>query len=157
MSNRHQRGMTLVELVIAMAIIGVGLAGVLGALSKLAVTTADPLIKKQMIAIAEGMLEEVQLQPYTSATTVTIGANSCVRDQFQGTWDYNNYNAPRPICDTSGNPITMLSGYRVSVAVANEAAGGPLTGVPAGRASRITVTVTHGTDNYSLQGWRVDY
>lgn len=158
MSNKRQRGMTVVELIIAIVIVGVGLAGVLGALSKLAVTTANPMIEKQMIAIAEGMMEEVQLQPYTTATTTTIGAGSCARDQFQGTWDYNNYNTPRPICDTAGNAIAALAGYTVAVTVATEAAGSPVAaGVAAGQVSRITVNVTHGSQNYQLQGWRTNY
>jgi len=158
MSNKRQHGMTLVELIIAMVIVGVGLAGVLGALSKLAVTTTDPMIEKQMMAIAEGMMEEVQLQPYTTAIQTVIPAGSCDRTQFQGTWDYNNYNVARPICQTDGTPVAMLAAYRVSVTVANEPAG-PLipAGAAAGTVSRISVTVTNGTRNYALQGWRTNF
>jgi len=156
MLNKRQHGMTLVELTIAIVIIGVGLAGVLGALSTVGVTSADPMIRKQMIAIAESMMEEVQLLPYTTNQQVTIGPVSCARDQFLGTWDFNNYNSPRPVCDISGLAIPALAAYRVAVTVAIEPGGSPVAaGVAANRASRITVTVTQGGESYQLQGWRI--
>lgn len=61
----HQRGISLVELIIFIVIISVGLAGILLVMDTTTKSSADPLIHKQALAIAESLLEEVQLQPFT--------------------------------------------------------------------------------------------
>ena len=44
--------MTLLELVLAIAVIGIGLAGLLVAFNQAVFRSADPLVRKQMLAIA---------------------------------------------------------------------------------------------------------
>jgi len=60
-----ERGVSLVELIIFIVVVSVAVAGVLGALSMATRASADPMIQKQALAIAEALLEEVQLQPFT--------------------------------------------------------------------------------------------
>lgn len=60
-----QRGLSLVELIVAIVVIGVAVVGVLGAISMASRASADPMIQKQALAIAEAVLEEVELQPFT--------------------------------------------------------------------------------------------
>jgi len=62
---RAEHGISLVELIVFIVIVSVAVAGVLGALSMATRASADPLIQKQALAIAEALLEEVQLQPFT--------------------------------------------------------------------------------------------
>lgn len=62
----HQRGTTLVELVIAIAIIAVTVAGVLGVFTTAARYNADPVIRKQALAIAEALMDEILSRPYTT-------------------------------------------------------------------------------------------
>lgn len=62
---RHQRGVTLIELVIFIVIVGAALAGILRVLSLTSAASADPLRTKQALMIAEGLLEEVQLAGFT--------------------------------------------------------------------------------------------
>ena len=142
-----QRGMTLVEVLIAIIVIGVGLAGVLAAFGAVTRGSADPLIHQQMLAIGEEMLEEIQLKPYTSAANTAPAG--CARDTFNDVTDYNGY--AKPICTLDGNAIAALSTYAVSVQVQTTA----LAGVAA--AKRITVTVTHGSASLVLVGWRTDF
>ena len=59
------RGITLVELVIFIALVGMGLAGILVVYNSAVRGSADPLVRKQAIAVAESLLSEVLLQPYT--------------------------------------------------------------------------------------------
>lgn len=60
-----QRGLSLVELVVAIMIISVSVTGVLMVFSNSVRNSADPLVRKQAVAIAESMLNEVLAQPYT--------------------------------------------------------------------------------------------
>jgi MSHA pilin protein MshD len=60
-----QRGVSLVELVVFIVVVGIAVVGVLGAIGLGTRASADPMIQKQALAIAEALLEEVQLQPFT--------------------------------------------------------------------------------------------
>lgn len=154
MSNNRQRGMTLVELIIAMVIIAVALAGVLGVLSRTAVASADPMINKQLIALAEGMMEEILLKPFGSPAAAA--PTTCSRQGLATAGDYNGYNFG--VCTIDGSPMPLLAGYQMQVAVA-PGSGSILLGgtIPAADVIDITVTVTHGAQQYSLRGWRMRY
>jgi len=60
-----QRGISLIELIIFIVVIGVAVAGVLAAFISSTRASADPMIQKQALAIAEAVMEEVQLMPFT--------------------------------------------------------------------------------------------
>lgn len=63
--QRRQRGLSLVELVIAIMVISVSVAGVLMVFSNSVRHSADPMVRKQAVAVAEAMLNEVLAQAYT--------------------------------------------------------------------------------------------
>ena len=60
-----ERGISLIELVMFIVIISVALAGILTVMNKVTGHSADTLIRKQSLAIAESLLEEVELMPFT--------------------------------------------------------------------------------------------
>jgi MSHA pilin protein MshD len=62
---RVEDGVSLVELIVFIVIVSVAAAAVIGTLSMATRASADPMIQKQALAIAEALLEEVQLQPFT--------------------------------------------------------------------------------------------
>jgi len=150
MSTRRQHGFTLMEMIVAMVIISVALAGVLGVLSRTSVDSADPMVTKQMTAIAEGLMEEIQLKPFTAGNTaVTAG---CARASYDEIGDYNGY--AFDVCDVSG--VAGPAGYSVTVTV--DAAVGDITNnIPADDIRRISIVVSNGSDNYTLVGWRTNY
>lgn len=147
MSN-SARGMSLVELLVAIVVIGVGLAGVLVAFQQAVRGSADPVIGKQMLAIAEEMQDEIALRPYSPQAPGP--AAGCARAAFNDVDDYNGYTAAS-VCDIDGNAIPSLAAYGVAVTVS--AATLP-NGVAA---KRIAVTVTHGADGLTLTGYRTDW
>lgn len=147
--HRRQGGFTLVEMIVAIVILGVGLAGVMLAFSTAARGSADPVVHQQMLAIAEEMMEEIQLKPYASASNSAPAG--CARDTYNDVSDYQGYATSGQICTVDGVAIAELASYSVSVGVAT----GSLAGVAAAR--RITVTVSRGSDSFALTGWRTDY
>lgn len=149
MFNKQSSGFTLVEMIIAIVIIGVGLAGALLAFNTTVKSSADPMIRKQMLAVAEEMLEEILLKPYAPAPGTITGCNRASADDVS---DYVAY-TDQPVCDIDGTAVTGLNGYTVSVAVDASASLGALaTGV-----KKVTVTVKRGSESLSLSGWRTDY
>ena len=147
--RRTQRGMTLIEIVLAIVILGVGLAGVLLAFSTVTRGSADPVVAQQMLAIAEEMLEEIELKPYAAAANTAPAA--CARNTYNDVLDYNGYATSGQVCTIDGSAIPSLAGYSVRVQVQ----AGVLVGV--GAARRIDVTVTRGTNSLTLTGWRTDF
>jgi len=164
MCSRRIRGFSLIEMVVAIVIIGVGLAGVLTAFQTTVRDSADPLVRKQMLAIAEEMLEEILLQPYAAAAPATAnalavcGAAGAVRSAFNDVRDYNGYQTTGT-CDITGAAVAGLEAYNVSVAVAvNAAPAADLVGLPAGAVMTITVVVSRvGAEAITLTGWRTNH
>ena len=145
---RRQRGFTLPEALLAIVVLGVGLAGVLLAFSTVMRNGADPMLRLQMQAIAEGMLEEIQLKPYAAAANAAPAG--CARDTFNDISDYHGYSSTG-ICTVDGVVIPALATYSVSASVS----AGTLAGVAAAR--QITVTVSHGGESLQIVTWRTDY
>jgi MSHA pilin protein MshD len=147
MSNkRRMAGVTLVELVVAMVIVGIALAGLMTVYNRASIASADPLITQQMLAIGETMMEEVMLKPYESTT----GTKS-TRAQYDALDDYASY-AKQTVTDVDGNAIAGLERYRVAVTVGP--AGQTLPDVATSDVKRIVVTVWNGDQNLVLTGWR---
>jgi MSHA pilin protein MshD len=64
-ARRALAGLTLVELLVFILVLGIGLVAVLLAINTGVARSADPMIRKQALAAAESLLEEVALQPFT--------------------------------------------------------------------------------------------
>jgi MSHA pilin protein MshD len=64
-SCAKQRGLSLIELVMFIAIVGISLAGVLVVYNNAVKGSADPMLRKQAVAVAESLLHEVLMQPFT--------------------------------------------------------------------------------------------
>jgi MSHA pilin protein MshD len=152
MWNRRQRGVTLIELIVAIVIISIGVVGVVHVFSQNSINSADPMVTKQMRAVAEGLMEEIQHQPFTAAANAA--AAGCARNTFNDLMDYNGY-SQATVCDINGANLG-LAGMSVAVTVAAPAAG-LFPGVAAGQVLQITVTVTSGTQRFVLQGWRTNF
>jgi MSHA pilin protein MshD len=174
---RRQHGLTLIELLLFIVIVSVGIAGILAVLNLTARTSADPVAPKQALSIAEALLEEVQLAPFTycdpddanaaSATSsagcasaglredvVPLGLESGDARPFDNVSDYNGYTMTGITDLATGTPIAGLEAYSAAVAVTPAVLGS----VAAGDAVLIRVTVTGpGNTQVVLDGYRARY
>ncbi|MBD3736832.1 MAG: prepilin-type N-terminal cleavage/methylation domain-containing protein [Pseudomonas balearica] len=152
---KQQRGMTLVELVITIVIIGIAAAALYSAMAAITGRSADPMLRQQSLAIAEGYLEEILFQPYLDPTTPSV--ESCTatpglpRARFDDVCDYAGLN-DAGVRDTTGAVVGALSGYGVKVVVTSL---NSWNGIPA---RRIDVTVTDPSgQRLQLSGFRTCY
>ncbi|HEY8158298.1 MAG TPA: type II secretion system protein [Methylobacter sp.] len=151
----RQKGITLIELIIFMVIVGIAMAGIVSSINFNVQHSADPVVKKQALAIAESMLEEVTLQNFSDPDG---GANvvEASRDLYDDIDDYHNYsrNGISSI-NAASVTITGLEDYNVSVKIDPTV---DLNGINGGKAKRITVTV-NGPLNTTviLEGYRTNY
>jgi Tfp pilus assembly protein PilV len=81
----RERGLSLVELIMFIVIVGAAVAGIIAVISRTTQSSADPMVRKQALAIAEAMMEEVRLQPFTycdpddpTAATATLGSGGSI-------------------------------------------------------------------------------
>jgi MSHA pilin protein MshD len=176
-SSRRIRGISLIELVIFIAVVSAALAAVLSVFIQTTGTSADPMLRRQSLSIAESLLEEVSLMPFTfcdgddtNVTTATStagcasgadaigpesGENRFATPQFDNVNDYASYSMSG-IVDITNAAVAGLSGYSASVAV-TAAALNTMTAA-SGEVLRISVTVTDprgGT--LTLDGYRTRY
>lgn len=160
MLNKHRRsaGVTLVELIVALVIIGVALAGMIAVYTATTRSSTDPVIVQQMEAIADNMMEEILMKPFARQPGMPVPAASD-RANYSVVSDYDGYGKSLDgIRDVEGNQIPGLERYNVAVSVKPAA----LTNVPSADALRIVVTVTvSGTDPalpkpVVLTGWRTN-
>jgi MSHA pilin protein MshD len=137
-----QRGISLIELIIFIVIVSTAMAGILLVMNQVTRSSADPLIRKQALAVAESMLEEVRLQTLDPAPcTGALGQNAarigagCVND-------YNGYSTSGGIKDFSTNGLVPgLGGYDITGVVVTPIAALGGTVIAAGSGVMITVTV----------------
>ncbi|MFA7293127.1 MAG: type II secretion system protein [Rhodocyclaceae bacterium] len=165
-SRTQSRGVTLIEVIMFIVIVGVAAGGILMVFANTTRASADPLIRKQALAIAESLLEEIRLQPFTfcdpddanaaTATGAFVGAGGCTATveamgpeggetryaaltPYDNVNDYNSFAMAGGILDITGPPaIPGLGAYSAAVAITPFAFGG----IVAAEALQITVTVT---------------
>ena len=158
----RQRGLSLIELLVFIVVVGIAVTGMLSVFSLTSRGSVDPVIRKQAAAIAESLLEEVLGQSYTycypndaNVTTATSPAGCATPPvwpqpgtsrysntaPYDSVLDYSGFAMPSPpgILDFTGAPIAGLGGYAASVQVQP---AGAFNGIPAGETALVTVTVT---------------
>ncbi len=158
-TSTHPAGVTLVELVIAMVIIGVALSGTLLLMQRTTGASADPMVLHQGIAVADAYLEEISLKPFydpdLGAGGGTCPAAEATRDLYDNVCDYNGLSDVGAE-DQDANPITGLERYNVNVTVDTTSTLNALAGSTI--VIRIDVLVTHpNMENFTLSAYRANY
>jgi MSHA pilin protein MshD len=180
MSRNPARGVTLVELVVFIVIVGVAMAGLFAAFNTMTAGSADPQVRKQVLAIAESLMEEVQLTPFTwcdpddPAAATATGTGSCATvegigpeggetrynasNRFDNVSDYDGAPIGPGIKDITGTNVTGLDSYSATISVVQVGLGSGGGAIPASESLKITVTVTGPTGvSFTLEGYRTRY
>lgn len=150
----RDQGFSLVEVVVLIVVVGAALVGLLLIFQNTVRASADPQVRKQAVAIAEALVDEILLTSYGALPGTGARAN------FDDVDDYAGYTTAGGMKDIQDNPIPGLEAYNVSsvtvaVVTLNDT-GAVLT--PVTEAKRITVTVTGPQDFvFSLDGYRLRY
>jgi MSHA pilin protein MshD len=176
------RGLTLVELIVFIVIVSAAVAGVLSVYNVVVRASADPAITKQTLAIAEAVLEEAQLKPFTfcdpadaavytavdpAACTVSMDlpanwlvgglAGNCRAGDCNHVAKYHGFamnDGNGGIRDLLGTANPRLAGYSAAVTVT--ALPGAAFGLDEdGDALRIEVLVQRGASAVTLSGFRL--
>lgn len=152
------RGVTLVELVLAIALAGIMIAGLMSAYSSIVGRSADPMVRNQATVLAESFLEEALqkafLDPVTaSRCPASPGGN---RENFDNVCDFNGYSAAS-ISLPNGSVVSGLQGYSVSITV-SDISSGELGAVPTQCALKVVVSITSPlNESIILTGYRTNY
>ncbi len=167
------RGFSLIELLVFIAVVGVAVTGVLAVYGQTARASADPVVQKQALAVAESLLEEVLAQPFTycdpddpAADTATAPGDCAVPEAagpeageargaaltpFDNVNDYAGLTLTT-LTDLTGVVVPGLAGYSASIDVQSV---GTFNGLPAGETLRVSVSVVGpGNHRVVLDGYR---
>jgi MSHA pilin protein MshD len=175
--STKQRGISLIELIMFIVIISVALTGILLVMNQVTRHSADPLLHKQALAVAESMLEEVELMPFTycdpddaSAVTATSTADCSMVEVMGVENDVSRYDTALPFDNVSDyHGFGMAAGAIMDITNSNTGLAGftlqpitvapiALTNVAANDALLITVTVTDPAgQDVTVEGIRTRY
>lgn len=156
----RQRGLSLIEILIFLVIVSVGLAGMLSTFQATLQRSADPLIQKQMLAIAESLLDEILARDFAPAedsfapTSKACATFRVERAQYDDVSDFDGVTDCQIYSLSDNALVAGLEPYRMSITVAGD---GGLNGLAASDAKKIVVTIRQANESLVMEGWRTNY
>jgi len=174
--SRRLGGFTLIETIVFLLVVGIGVAGLLSAMSTAIRFSADPLPQKQALALAESLMEEITSAGFTfcqpqdpnflSATNTAQCTAALIEnvgpDTISGVTETRPFDNVNDYVDAFGTPkniaatdlssgIAAPAGYQASVTISELG----IAGISATESLLVNVTVT-GPNNtrISLDGFR---
>lgn len=140
MTKQHLRGFTLIEIIFFIVVVSLGMTGILMVMNTTVKSSADPMVSKQTLAIAESMLEEILQKGFVDPDGTNAGETG--RANWDNVADYNGYTTTG-IVDPQGNAMPGLAAYSLTPAVAVAAAtAADNAALAAIGALKVTVSVT---------------
>ena len=181
--RQAQTGISLIELLLFIIIVSVAVVGVLSVMNVTSRASADPLQRKQALAIAASLLEEIELQPLTlcdpddaNAGTATLamlappapaigcastlqtlgptpGETRYASPRFDNVADYHGFSMAG-IRDMQNTLLAGLGSYTAGVTIVQD---GLAFALAADEVLRIDVRVTAGPTDITMTGYRFRY
>lgn len=153
----RQAGATLVELIMFIVIVSIAVAGILLVMNRVTGHSADTLLRKQALAAAESLLEEIELHDFISASGVTGTVTQANRaTAYHIVSDYKGFSTAGVYAPDGTAPVQGLGSYNVSVDVTPSALGS--ISLASGSAVLIAVTVTDPAGGaVEMDGYRTAY
>ena len=147
MTKPRQRGFTLIELIIFIVVVSAGMAGILSVMNTVVKSSADPMVRKQAMALADSILEEILSKNYADPDGTNVGETG--RTDWDNVDDFNGKTAADFALPTE------LAGYSVAIAISDDTTTlGTTPNIPA---KKVVVTVSRGTESISMTGYRSNY
>lgn len=144
--SRSQLGFTLVELIIFIVVVSIGVAGIVLVVNTVVQSSADPLVRKQAIALADSIMEEILQKEYDDPDGLPNVVESG-RSTYDDVDDYNGI-ANAAFTDL---PAEVSAKYAIAIVV------DPPADVNGQAMKRVRVTLTGGSESITVTGYRGDY
>lgn len=135
-----QGGFTLIELIFFIVVVTFGIAGILMVMDVSVKSSADPMVRKQAMALADSIMEEILLKAYADPDGTETGETG--RASYD---DVSDYDGKTQAIFT--DLPSSLSGYAIQIAVVG-------TTLDTVTAKKVTVTVSRGGDSITMTGYR---
>ena len=152
--QRFERGFTLVEVIIFIVVVGIALVGIFLFSHFSSKSSADPMLHKQAMALADAILEEILQKEYADPD----GLPNVVEPTRATMDDVDDYDGKTQTLFNSSSGVggwpATLDSYQVSIVVSTDTT---VVGTVALPAKRVAVTVSRGGDSATLVGYRGNY
>ena len=145
MNRQRVRGFTLIELILFIVVVAVALAGILQVMNVTVAASANPMVRKQAVALAESILEEILQKEFSDPDGVN---GETTRATFDDVADYNGKTQAIFTDWPAG-----LSAYQVAIVVTDTTLGG----APGVAVKKVSVTVSGGSNVITMTGYRSNY
>jgi len=148
-----QSGLSLIELVIFIMVVSIGVVGILSVMNVTTQHSADPMVRKQAIAIAESLLEEILVKDFTDPDGVT--ATEASRDLYDDVDDYSGFSVS-PVKDINGAVLQNGAGSNLNFTATATVTPQAFDVVASANSKLITVTVSGSGETVSLSAYKVN-
>lgn len=142
-------GFSLVELILFIVVVSVGIAGILKVMDVSVRSSADPMVRKQAMALADSVLEEALIKAYCDPDGAS---GETTRETMDDVRDFDGINETIPAGPRFTGMPASLNGYTIKVDVP-----APFVLLGTVEAKQVTVTVTRGPESITLVGYRTRY
>ncbi len=172
----NNKGFTLIELIVAIVVIGIGIAGFAQLMNTSTINSIDPMVRQQANASARAYLEEILLKSFCDPDITTDCPTDCnigstcssaactdstgeTRIIFDDVCDYQNL--PDTIVRDQNGTNIGLTNYIITVTVHDDGNAdlNGLTGA-ARQSLRVDVNVTHATNpnvDVTVTGYKTNF
>lgn len=151
-NKKIQEGVTYIEIILAIVIIGISIAGLMKFIQVSASHSADNMPRMQAVLIAESLMDEVLSKNFSKPnggfTGPFIAAN---RSLFDTVTDYNGLTLSG-ISILNGTNIPNLSNYSATISVTNVSLGN----ISSSNVLLVDIVVNGPNIQYHLEGYKIN-